>query len=521
MMSQCGLIINQSADSLFDCVPFASPLDGETSKDTIIEGYQKLIDRYAGTQVSHIFLNVNFQRAAYRSEVWDSYWDNENPETSLTEWPKKSWLVYKKGVNPYAICISHCREKGISPWISVRMNDTHYIDDRTKVSTFWWNHPEYRRTPNSGLDFAIEEVRDYYMALLLELLERYDVDGLELDWMRFPYHFKPGKEEQGLEILKEFTRQVRKQVDQWAITRGHPIGIAARVPSVPRFAIGFGLDGAAWVREGLIDILVPSALWRPTDTDIPIEAWRKLIGPVTHEYILAAGADLWIQCCPDGILMMDNLDSARGFTAAMLDRGADQIYLFNHFYPLNFRQRFVRSDGSKVVRDEYHELLNQTARLDTVIDKPRRHVITFRHPVPAGIRKLTQLPADISKNRTATFRVYTGPKPSTGCVVIRAGLKNQCNVFQARLGARLNSAKCRPIKDLNRPGQFVSHKGSDSDVVWSVADVAPRVAQFEVPLVVIRRGYNTIELFVQQGSEQSIVWMEIYINPEILPSEKK
>ena len=71
-------------------------------------------------------------------------------------------------------------------------------------STFWLAHPEYWRVPGStsgwtdrAFDYAIPAVREHHMAFVRELLARYDADGLELDWMRFGYHFKPGHEEEG------------------------------------------------------------------------------------------------------------------------------------------------------------------------------------------------------------------------------------------------------------------------------------------------------------------------------------
>lgn len=506
-----GLIVNVSADAMFECVPFPAPLE-KAAAEQMVEGYNGLIERYVGTQVSHLFFNVNFQRAAYRSTAWDSYWDVGDPAKQTSGWPRKSWLVFKAGVDPFAICIERARERGLSPWLSMRMNDTHYINDATKANRFWQQHPELRRAANSGFDFAHAAVREHHMALIRELLERYDADGLELDWMRFAWHFTPGQEEQGRAILTEFMRAVRKLADGWAKTRGHPIGIAARVPSRPKFAAGLGMDGVAWVQQGLVDILIPHATWRPTDTDTPIEEWRRLIGDVKHDYTLAAGADLWIQGMPGGVLMRDNLESARGFTAAMLDRGADAVYLFNHFNTSDFRHTFARPDGSKHLRDEYRTLMSEVGKLETVLGKPRRHVLTFVDTAPPGVPNPRPLPADLKKGKPVRFRLHTGPKPTGGRVVLRVGLDSRPDVWQAKLAAKLNGAACKPIGDLNKPGDFKPRRGG-SPVVWSVAEVAPRVAQLEAPLAAMQRGHNTVEVSLAEGGDQRIVWLEIYLVP--------
>ena len=78
----------------------------------------------------------------------------------------------------------------------MRMNDVHNADDRDCYiqSSFWRQHPEYWRVPGGAgwtdraLDYGIPQVREHAMAYLRELLERYDSDGIELDWMRFGYN---------------------------------------------------------------------------------------------------------------------------------------------------------------------------------------------------------------------------------------------------------------------------------------------------------------------------------------------
>ena len=106
----------------------------------------------------------------------------------------------ENGIDPYAVWIELLRHRRISPWISLRMNDVHDAnnEDSHMHCDLWREHPEYRRTDyqftpwyGQGLDYAVPEVRRRSLALVKEYLFDHDFDGIELDWMRTPPHFKP------------------------------------------------------------------------------------------------------------------------------------------------------------------------------------------------------------------------------------------------------------------------------------------------------------------------------------------
>ena len=508
-----GLLFNLAADGVCEHAPFAERIDENSSKKMILDGYRRLIGRYAVARTTHLLLNVNYQRACYPSEVWDSYWDVDDPATNVTGWPRTMWLIHKAGVDPYAVCVEYSRKKGISPWVSMRMNDTHYINEPHKANTFWIEHPEFRCSPGGGLNFAIEEVREHHLAFIKEMLNRYDVDGLELDWMRFCHHFKPGEGEASCDTLTEFMRQVDRLAAKARDRLGHPVKIAARVPSVPEFSRGLGLDGVAWVQEGLVDTLIVSSTWMPADRNTPVERWRELIGPVKHDYRLAASMGLWVKCDPRGVVMRNDLESARGFTANMLDRGADAIYLFNHFNLSDFNYTVAIPDGTRKQHNIFHELASESTRLPTALDKPRRHILTYHDTAPPGVDNPKPLPAELISDKSVRFRIHSGPKPTSGEVTLRVGLADRPDVWNARIGARLNGVECRAVNDLNKPGKYVAHNGKGSHVVWSVAQVAPRVAQFDVPLAAMKRGENRIDLHLKEGSQQKITWCEVYVVP--------
>lgn len=507
-----GPIVNLAADGV--AYLFVQPgfdIDGSHSKEELVDAFERMVDRYAEAEVPYLFLNVCYQRAAYDSQVWDTYWDVDDPEKQVTGWPRKMWLAHCAGVDPFAVCVARCREKGVSPWMSIRMNDLHYLDDPSRSSRLWQEHPELRRGDGRiGYDFAKQEVQDHYLALIKELAERYDCDGIELDWMRFPYHFRDGQEQEGRRHLNEFMARAKDITEAAAKRRGHGVKIAVRIPAALEAALHLGMDGVTWVREGLADMVILSSVWRPTDTDIAIEGWRDAIGPVDHEYLLVAATDLWIQSAGGGALMKDDLETQRGFTAAMLHRGADLVYLFNHFNSNDFRLEIESADGTTSIRDENHGVLFTAGRMSEAVAGARRHVLSFHDPAPPGDKR--PLPAEIAAGQSAAFRIYTGPRPEAGRVAVRIGLDKRDGVESAELVVSLNGTECEPMGDLSAPSSipFADLPGGG---VPHVAYVADRVSQFEVPLGSVVDGSNQIEVTLKGGPAQKIVWAEIYVVP--------
>ena len=140
-------------------------------------------------------------------------------------------------------------------------------------------HPEYVVAgPNfKYLNYSLKPVRDHMMALIREVCDRYDMDGLELDWNRFPMHFRTGETIEGGKALSEWMVEVRQVVRAAEKKWKHPIRLMTRVPAQPEVSMGMGLDAVTWARHGLIDHLIVAPFWATTDFDIPVEQWIELL----------------------------------------------------------------------------------------------------------------------------------------------------------------------------------------------------------------------------------------------------
>ena len=100
------------------------------------------------------------------------------------------------------ITVDWAHENGIDVAWSMRMNDCH--DGKIAISEirskFKRDHPEYligreedASTPEkfvgnyrwwAGVNYAIPEVQQKALAMIREVCENYDIDGIELDWNR-------------------------------------------------------------------------------------------------------------------------------------------------------------------------------------------------------------------------------------------------------------------------------------------------------------------------------------------------
>jgi hypothetical protein len=211
----------------------------------------------------------------------------------------------------------------------MRMNDNHNANEPKAWlhSKFWVDHPEYRK--QGGFNYSIPAVQDYHFAFIEEMLARYDVDGFECDWMRWPIPQDPA-------VLTAFMRRTRAAVDAAAKRRGHPILLGVRVSSRPAAALAKGMDVAAWAREKLVDWVVPANFFSSVDFDIPLGEWQKIVAD-------AGSSALVIPCLDTGVVTQDPTTKRRsprrmltlaeycGWAGRMYERGAPGVYFFNLF----------------------------------------------------------------------------------------------------------------------------------------------------------------------------------------------
>lgn len=227
--------------------------------------------------------------------------------------------------------------------------------------------------------------------------------------MRFGFHFAPGREAEGAQLLTEMHRRLRKLL-------GPKRRVAVRVPSRPETAQRLGMDAVAWAREGLVDIVTPTNFWRTVDNDMPIGLWRRLLPSAVT---LCAGLELGLNAFPGSVaaggrpFQTNSIETVRGSAGAYLAQGADRIYLFN----------YMDSQTAMDDNSTYPELLREAGNLASLRGKARRHVVTYQDTWAPGEKAAYKLPIEAEAGRWFAVRQPVGGGAASARVAIRMGVR--------------------------------------------------------------------------------------------------
>lgn len=511
------LAFNQDFDHFFTC---------HDADAMSVEGINAYVDLYANSHVTQMLFCPNGMRATFRSATREAMWDGVDESTlapNFAKFVRHTRLCYERGVDPFATFLARARHHGISPWLTMRMNDVHFTEhpDFFIHSSFWREHPEYHRVPWSvhayadrALDYGLAPVREYALAFIAELFDRYDLDGLELDWMRFIYHFKPGREREGGKALVSFFREVRRLADDAGRKRGRRIEISTRVPAHPESARRLGLDAVEWAKLGLVDQITPSPFFGTTNFNTPIALWAQLLGEARPRVRLAPSMDMGVMPYPAGPRRYIDPDCVRGFAAAMLNEGADMPYLFNYHYILRHLDGRTPPSWMKAFHDNLKHI--GSLAFTGANPLPRRHIVTFDDVIPLGVPQAALLPAELRFNRAFGLLTNLGPAPTGGRAQLVVALAERPGLNETNIEARVNSVLCPPPRD---EAPFTVKPGGDIDPATGLHRVMiptpdnARLVIYDIPLDALVGGDNLIELTPRSELPQQAVWVEVRIMP--------
>ena len=334
-LRQRRVLYNFDGDSCF-----STKANSKGPVPVTVEDVKRLIEEvaYEGSRVDTVLVCINAQVMYYPTAVGTMRGAHSTPE-ERTKWPASEQqrfanmqAFFNAGVDPYAIMLAETKRRGREALLTFRMNDDHGVDFlRTK---FLADHPDWRlgtkQYQGSGaMDFGRQEVRDYTFRLIEEAVRRYECDGIELDFNRFPRFFKDGTIDERVAKMNTLVERVRSMLDEVGRERGRRLILGVRVPSnfgdpppTPETARKIGCDVPAWAKRGWLDYVAVSEFLFERG-DLPVEQWQQAITAVP----VYGG----IECTRGGGQKNLTADEYRQAATKLIEKGSDGVYLFNFF----------------------------------------------------------------------------------------------------------------------------------------------------------------------------------------------
>jgi len=408
-----------------DINSFTTPFLNKVSEEENIseESLYPYMEQYANTGVTDILIDIFCQYSATDSEFWTTYADKylQKTENGIeVDYTERYRGLYKfnkiHGIDPHVVWFKKCKELGINPWITIRMNDCHCPDDEACFlrSDFFYEARNKNMMVGDKygyfrycFDYAYEEVRTKMLNYIEEQVNRYDVYGIELDFQREIVCFDYLNNKNCHEIMNDFMREARKIVKNAEKIHGHEIKLAVSLQRDIEQNLIYGFDAKTWDKENLVDILVITPRWETSDSDMPIAQWIKTIKNAE----IVAGIETLVSQ-PNRVAHM-SAAHVRAMMSKYLQQGSEGTYLFNYFI-------LPWADNTRSL-----EVFRTCTDLETIMSLPMRHALTFQDIAPENCSRWKILPKTV-ENEAFKFEISTGKLPENKNTALILGFEEGC-----------------------------------------------------------------------------------------------
>ena len=284
---------------MFACRPPQQPTDNlEAARKAAVERQRRVIFNNDGDDLLHLagpataekFLSVRTDHAA-GTMVDSVFYFSRRPISPLYTGavgsePLAGRLrdLARQGTDDLRLVIEASRKQGMEVFWSMRMNDIHdNAKPESEIAPWKRDHRhllmggpgDKERFPPSDprhiwtfVDYAHPEVRDLMVETFKEVLDGYEVDGVDLDFLRHPAFFpetrlfKPVTRPH-LEMMTDMVGRIRAEVLAAGRRKGRPILMSVRVLPTLSQNRHFGFDVEQWARRGYLDLMVVGGGYDP------------------------------------------------------------------------------------------------------------------------------------------------------------------------------------------------------------------------------------------------------------------
>ncbi len=458
--------------------------------------------QYADSGVTDLLFNIFGQSSdtptqvlTFRGDLYGRTEQHGNP-VDYGNYMGLNELYNKQKIDIFAVWIEKCREVGIRPWLSLRMNDCHDPDEAasqlrgelfyTAEENGWTIGEEYGYYRHC-VNYAVPEIRKLMLDYTREQLLRYDVFGIELDFMREIYCFDylHADNDEIVAIMNDYLRDTAKIVGEAEKKWGHEIRLCVRMMRDIEQCKVYGFDVLTWCEEGLVDAITVTPRFSSNDSGMPIADWKKRCPRVE----IWAGAETLVNTNAKGCCA--SAEVVRGYGAQYLTAGADGLYLFNYM-------------SSGTVGDREREVYDTCGSLAEILKHPRRHILTYQDTAPQGYEPYDPLPVKLKKNRTAALQIETGHIPDGSEVTVFLGLSKELPADRLPTLA-VNGKACSP----GERGEVYGRSEADgSDVPQGYCREDCFIYKYTLPDAKDLPNLQTVEI---TGGEGKVTYAEILL----------
>ena len=358
------------------------------------EQYEAAVDELVGTPVDTLMLCLGDGRTVLHESAVGELWGH-----NVTTWPHlvfrrahhNARLAIESGNDPLRLIIDRARAKGLAiyPTLLVQQGRGPREQD-VRCSEFRFDHPHLEigakgnvdpaSPAHTCLDFMHDEVRQERSALIDEVIDRYDIDGFELQLNYFCQYFDPTEFEAGRLVMTEWIRQVRTSLTRSGADRH----LVVRVPGDLEACHAAGLDVRAWIDESLVDVVVAQTFGGPELIDVNAD--------VSGFVEAASGRDVKVMGCVQSLVDSDRqyqgpIETIRAAACNLWSQGVDGLYLAHWF-------------GNWPYEADFYEKLREIVDPEVMAPKDKQYYVpttTGRFANPdSDIGKALQLPAELA-----------------------------------------------------------------------------------------------------------------------------
>jgi hypothetical protein len=467
---------------------------------------------------------------------WVPWWQSKFNSAHYKWWKERTGLEVKgwhgcgydryvyEGGDMVQVLIDTCRRHEMAPFVSLRLNDVHLLENYAKknqeslvCNRFYAEHPEWHIDPNHpqvkgyyggrGMNWAIPQVRQYKLELIKELAKKYDLDGIELDFLRDNTLFRDGEVENAerIEIITGFVGEVRKALDAKSGPRRH---LCVRIPTKLAAHPSIGLDVVRLQDVG-VDMFNLSS-WYHTVQQTDIVSTRKLL-PDASIYLemTHSTGNHWYYFNSAGIIGNPRTSDHQFYTTAhlALEKGFDGLSLFNFVY-----YRMGHTCDVPVMEPPFDVLpkLNDRAFLA----RQSHEYMIASHP-----GYFEQLPRQLNTDKSETFTLDIASSPRLAQKTVPGTPKKpEFETIKAPIRLRLHTEK--PLKEKSRIAASMNGKtlqptedttrffGNPFDAM--ISPVNHRCAWI-VPEGALVNGLNDLSLQLTSGEGINIIHIDLGI----------